>query len=149
MAKFRCAKTNCTRAVKKQGDLCWQHKGLEDQLAVSSKIHRPEESSVKPALEHASHDNPAGEENASTEAAPNAPAGKTTPTGLAALLRIAPPPEPDGLLIPFSREEIISLIEADVTREHIREFVVMGLSGKLTLVDSADPLAISRANAAA
>ena len=34
VAKYRCAKTNCTRAVKNKDDMCWQHKGLEDQVAA-------------------------------------------------------------------------------------------------------------------
>ena len=72
-------------------------------------------------------------------------------TGLAALLRIPPPPvvQPDGLLIPFTREEIITLIEAEVTVEHIRELVVIGLSVGLMEFSDEDPLAESRCHAVA
>ena len=61
----------------------------------------------------------------------------------------SPPPEPDGLLIPFTKDEIITLIESDITRELIREFILMGLEGKLALFDDTDPLAKSRVHAAA
>lgn len=56
-------------------------------------------------------------------------------TGLQALLRTPPPPvEPDGLLIPFTREEVVELIESNVTAQDIRDLAMMLLAGELQRV---------------
>lgn len=57
--------------------------------------------------------------------------------GLAALLR-APSAPPSGLFIPFAPEEIFVLDESEVTPEIIRQFVLMGLEGKLQPVEVCD-----------
>lgn len=67
--------------------------------------------------------------------------------GLAALLR-APSAPPSGLFIPFAPEEIFVLDESEVTPELIRQFILMGLEGKLCAADSSDPLAKTRHAAA-
>lgn len=56
--------------------------------------------------------------------------------GLAALLR-APSAPPVGMFIPFASEELAALDESEVTPEIIREFIIMGLEGKLTRLDDA------------
>jgi len=68
------------------------------------------------------------------------------PTGLQALLRTPPPPpEPDGIFIPFTHEEVAALAESEVTAGHIRQLVLMGLEGQLQpVVEVEDPLAKSR-----
>ena len=69
-----------------------------------------------------------------------------TRKGLAALVCPVPLrlPSPPGLHIPFSLDELFILAEQEVTVEHIRQFVVMGLEQKLRPVDNEDPLAKSR-----
>jgi len=58
MAKHRCAKKNCTRAVKNEGDMCWQHKGVEDQAEAGSVIiHDANNLDVKPATKTVTSDN--------------------------------------------------------------------------------------------
>ena len=34
--KYRCGKEGCGRSVKNEGEMCWQHKGLEDQVAAGA-----------------------------------------------------------------------------------------------------------------
>ena len=164
MAKYRCNKTNCTRSVKKDGEMCWQHKGIEDQVGAgiveADALAGQGEQGTNPSMprkEKGLVETPADIEHGSASYAPKTDTELHVAilqeglrlTGLAALIRTpAPPPEPDGLLIPFTHEEIIALIESDVTRDHIREFVIMGLDGKLVLAASPDPLAMSRVNAA-
>jgi hypothetical protein len=144
MAKHRCGKKNCTRAVKEEGGMCWQHKGLEDQIGAGAvegvAAAAQEGSSVGDELPVTLVDleQTAGEfvETVIEREAFIPPARQT---GLSALLRPLPPPipEPDGLLIPFSREEVVALIESEVSAEHIREFVLMGLAGELVRADAA------------
>ena len=169
MSKHRCGKKNCTRAVKNEGDMCWQHKGLEDQIDAGAVETAPHASDLPISLvdievasgrfmeavierEVACEELPQVYENAHVDAGCE-PLATVKPTGLAALLRMPSPPpvlpEPDGLLIPFTKDEVITLIESAVTLEHIREFVLMGMEGKVVLTDDTDPLAKSRAHAAA
>lgn len=56
--------------------------------------------------------------------------------GISALLRAPsePPAPPVGLFIPFAPEELFILEESEVTPEIIREFVIMGLEGKVGLL---------------
>jgi len=152
MSKHYCGKKNCTRAVKNEGDMCWQHKGLEDQIAAGSVaaevVHIP---LTQEGVDSFSADTAEAviEREVATPAAPEAVYSAPKLTGLAALLRTPPPITPlDGLLIPFSREEIISLIEAEVTADHIRELVIIGLSVGLMEFSDEDPLAKSRCHAA-
>ena len=74
----------------------------------------------------------------------------TTRKGLAALLCSppAPPAPPVGLHVPFSLDEIAILEEFEISVDHIRQFVVMGLEGQVCPLDTSDPLAKSRAHAA-
>ena len=181
MSKHRCGKKNCTRAVKNEGDMCWQHKGLEDQIDAGTveKVPHPSDLPITledierasdefqetiiqrevaddhyPALPESLEEEELAQvyENAHVDAGWE-PLATEKPTGLAALLRLPPPPpepqSPDGLLIPFTKDEVISLIESAVTLEHIRKFVLMGLEGKVVLADDTDPLAKSRVHAAA
>ena len=68
MAKHRCAKKNCTRAVKNEGDMCWQHKGLENQAEAGSVIiHDVNNLDVKPALKTVTSDNKLSESTMSDE----------------------------------------------------------------------------------
>lgn len=83
--------------------------------------------------------------------APDPPQEQVAPcvklsSGLARLLRPIPPPPPmpDGLLIPFTHEETVALIESDVSAEDIRQFVLLGLQGEVCRIDHEDPLAKSR-----
>jgi hypothetical protein len=147
MAKYRCGKTGCSRVVKNEGDMCWQHKGLEDQITAGT---------VEPGFHSGNHDE--AKESGATDLSATAASDNLKqplpesprPTGLCALIRTPTPPQPpDGLLIPFTHEETVMLIESGVTREHIRELVVMGLAGQLMQVDDTDPLAMTRAHAAA
>ena len=66
--------------------------------------------------------------------------------GIAALLpsQPAPPAPPIGLHIPFSLDELAILEEFEVSPEHIRQVIIMGLEGHLCTVDASDPLAMSR-----
>ena len=175
MAKHRCSKKNCTRAVPNEGEMCWQHKGLENQAEAGlvkmtdhtanlpitlADIERASDEfqeeviqrEAATALGHA-HDlnSPLSTEEMAQIRGESGlePAPDKKPTGLSALYRrLSPPPEPEGLLIPFSKEEVIALIESSVTQEHIRAFIVMGLEGKLVMIDDTDPLAMSRVHAA-
>jgi len=78
---------------------------------------------------------------------------KVVKKGLAALLSSppappAPPAPPVGLHVPFSLDEIAILEEFEVTPDHIRQLVVMGLEGQVCPLDTSDPLAKSRVHAA-
>ena len=144
MAKFRCGVSRCGRPVRNEGDKCWQHKGLEDQVEagmaevaqtagtgqedVTGAVAAGESASTASVeiIERKSLDQATPEEwNAAA-----ASLKESRRSGLEALLR-PPPPMPHGLLIPFSQEEIDALVESEVTVEHIRQLVIMGMEGEL------------------
>lgn len=168
VAKYRCAKTNCTRAVKNKDDMCWQHKGLEDQVAAgtvedaagkSASLNENAENHSEGSLEMVGSDHVAVDGNITVadEAPPELSMSSIEwsaleegevslvsfsqakgSTGISALLRTIPAePEPVGMFVPFQMAELALLVESEVTPEIIREFVILGLEGKLARLPDA------------
>lgn len=160
MAKHRCGKTNCTRAVKNAGDMCWQHKGLEDQVAAGSVAG----DLGKEDLEIVATDNAAGSpveldhytasgmgEIAGIASPPpeliQAPAGESS--ALSRLLKRPEPLSPTSIILDFNLDEYAAIQSEKVTAEEIKRLTLMLIAGELyeAGVPTIDPLAKSRLHA--
>lgn len=112
--KIECGRSGCGYGVKKEGDFCKKHQ--EPVVIPVEKQQR-------------------GLDDGPLLPTRYAPEVQPKLTGLAALLRTPPQPvEPDGLLIPFTREEVVALVENEVTAEDIRQLAKYLLAGELQRV---------------
>lgn len=140
VAKYRCGKTDCSRAVKNDGEMCWQHKGLEDQVAAGTV----DQGAVCAAnVAEASPPPQALEEEPAT----------APPSPLARLLRtlepIVQPLPPTSMVLDFDEDEASMIRNSDLTAADLKELTLMLLNGELgRIVEVEDPCAKSRCHAA-
>lgn len=130
-----CNHKGCYRTVKKEGEFCKKHQGLESQVEAGVAQADGQASPVK--MEYDSEADKAALVDGLIKEEPAVAAEHVSELvfGLAALVRV--PPHQQGLLIPFTAIELSVLASCEVSAEHIRELVLMGLAGQLVRAEAA------------
>jgi len=162
LAKHHCGKTGCTRAVKNEGEMCWQHKGLEDQVSagtvegMQSKAVAGNESATETSASGVDHLAGAGKlidaEPAGISPSPSQEVEEAfppLPSSLSRLLRklepVVQPLPPTSIVLDFDEQDFAAIQAEGVTAEEIKRLILMLIAGKLgEVVAVEDPLAKSR-----